>query len=83
MAVKFLTEKEVEEPSVPKWFVTVEETGEGIDIGVSADGPDSGSEWVLFKLKSDGTFYRYEGVWEDAGFKLDKSGRISESKTEG
>ena len=61
------------------WTVDTEEDGKGnIDIVASNDS----DSWSLFKLKKDGTFYRYPDVGEDSGFQLTHLGEIVESENE-
>jgi hypothetical protein len=77
MAVRLIT-KEKTDSKFPLWKVVVEETNDGVDVKVESDN----DSWVLFKIKSDGTFYRYEDIDATSGFKVDKNGRITESNTE-
>lgn len=79
MSVKFITESEVPVELVPKWKVVVAQNDDGsVDIGVESE--NGYYNWSLFKLKTDGTFYRQEYVGKDSGFKLNKKGQIVESK---
>jgi len=82
MAVKLSVPGETPDvKSAIPWVVTVENNGDGsVDVGVSTDGETH--EWVIFKLKADGTFYRYADIGSDSGFKIDKNGRITETKAE-
>ena len=78
MAVKLTTEEPQEEQVTKKWKVTLSQLSDGVDVNVE----DRYDSWVLIKIKNDGTFYRYESVGKDAGFKLSKDGKIIESKLE-
>ena len=51
---------------------------DGVDVMI--DDID-GETWYLFKIKNDGTFYRYEEA-NGKNVKVDVNGRIKESQTE-
>ena len=81
MAVRLITKEETDS-KLPLWKVVVEETKDGVDVKVESYNDSWVDSWVLFKIKSDGTFYRYEDIDDTSGFKVDEDGRITESYTE-
>ncbi len=76
MAVVLSTTKAAEE-SAKRWTISVEDDGGSIDIKAQ---DAEGNNYYLLRLHNDGTFYRYEGIPIDSGFKLTKLDQLVESK---
>lgn len=76
MAVNLVVrqEKSANTNSNPKYEVYLEQDGEDIIISTYT--------YNLLRLKADGSFYRYDYIGDDSGFKINTKGKLIESKEE-
>lgn len=75
MAVNLVTKPQ---PTDKTWEIVLVKD----DMGVRIEAHRGNDDWILLTIKNDGTFYRPSNIGTDSGFRLTKSGKLVESKSE-